>query len=52
MGPALQVTLRGEVEVVPRTRGTSEVKVVKSVVFSPTRPGAVLQEAQRRRLVR
>ena len=52
LGPALQVTLRGGVEVVPRTRGTSEVRVVKGVLFSPTRPGAVLQEARRRRLVR
>jgi len=51
-GPVLQVALRGEVEVVPRTRGTSEVRVVKSVLFSPTRPGAVLQEARLRRLVR
>lgn len=51
-GPVLQVALHGEVEVVPRTRGTSQVRVVNSVLFSPTRPGAVLQEARLRRLVR
>jgi hypothetical protein len=51
-GPVLQVALHGEVEVVPRTRGTSEVRVVKTILFSPTRPGAVLQEARLRRLVR
>ncbi|MEE2805608.1 MAG: hypothetical protein VYB10_00770 [Actinomycetota bacterium] len=51
-GPVLQVALHGEVEVVPRGRGTSEVRVVKSVLFSPTRPGAVLREARSRNLVR
>ena len=45
-GPVLQVALHGEVEVVPRTRGISEVRVVKSILCSPTRPGAVLQEAR------
>ena len=52
LGPVLQVTLHGEVEVVPRSRGVSEVKWAKMVLFSPTRPGAVLQEARLRRLVR
>ena len=51
-GPVLQVALHGEVEVVPRGRGTSEVRVVKSVLFSPTRPGAVQREARSRNLVR
>ena len=51
-GPVLHVTLHGEVEVVPRARGASEVKVVKAVLFSPTRPGSVLREAQLRNLVR
>ncbi|MDP6863359.1 MAG: hypothetical protein QGH80_06695 [Acidimicrobiales bacterium] len=52
LGPVLQVTLHGEVEVVPRSRGVSEVKLARTVLFSPTRPGAVLQEARRRGLVR
>jgi hypothetical protein len=52
LGPVLQVALHGEVEVVPRTRGVSEVKLAKKILFSPTRPGAVLQEARLRRLVR
>ena len=52
LGPVLQVALHGEVEVVPRTRGISEVKLAKKILFSPTRPGAVLQEARLRRLVR
>ena len=52
LGPVLQVTLHGEVEVVPRSRGVSEVKLARIVLFSPTRPGAVLQEARRRGLVR
>ena len=51
LGPVLQVALHGEVEVVPRTRGVSEVKLAKKILFSPTRPGAVLQEARLRRLV-
>ena len=52
LGPVLQVTLHGEVEVVPRSRGVSEVKLARIVLFSPTRPGAVLQEGRLRRLVR
>lgn len=52
LGPVLQVALHGEVEVVPRTRGVSEVKLARNILFSPTRPGAVLQEARLRRLVR
>tara|TARA_B100001250_G_scaffold17568_1_gene15275 strand:+ start:27562 stop:28443 length:882 start_codon:yes stop_codon:yes gene_type:complete len=52
LGPVLQVALHGEVEVVPRTRGVSEVKLAKKILFSPTRPGAVLQEARLRRLIR
>ena len=52
LGPVLQVTLHGEVEVVPRSRGVSEVKLAEKVLFSPTRPGAVLREAHLRRLVR
>ena len=52
LGPVLQVTLHGEVEVVPRSRGVSEVKWGTTVLFSPTRPGAVLQEARLRRIVR
>lgn len=52
LGPVLQVALRGDVEVVPRSRGISEVKRVEQILFSPTRPGAVLREAHRRNLVR
>tara|TARA_B100000579_G_scaffold278321_1_gene230234 strand:- start:370 stop:1251 length:882 start_codon:yes stop_codon:yes gene_type:complete len=52
LGPVLQVALHGEVEVVPRSRGISEVKLAKKILFSPTRPGAVLQEAHLRKLVR
>tara|TARA_S200000501_G_scaffold375226_1_gene426710 strand:- start:10726 stop:11607 length:882 start_codon:yes stop_codon:yes gene_type:complete len=52
LGPVLQVALHGEVEVVPRSRGVSEVKLAKRILFSPTRPGAVLKEAYLRRLVR
>ena len=52
LGPVLQVALHGEVEVVPRSRGVSEVKLAKRILFSPTRPGAVLKEAYLRKLVR
>jgi len=52
LGPVLQVALRGDVEVVPRSRGISEVKRVEQILFAPTRPGAVLREAHRRNLVR
>ena len=52
LGPVLHVVLRGDVEIVPRSRGVSEVKQVAQILFSPTRPGAVLQEAHQRKLLR
>ena len=51
-GPVLQATLKGEVEIVLRSKGVSEVLRANSVLFSPTRPGAVLLEAKLRKLVR
>jgi len=52
LGPVLHVVLRGDVEVVPRSRGISEVRQVAQILFSPTRPGAVLEEAHQRKLLR
>ncbi len=52
LGPVLLVVLDGQVEVVPRTTGVAQVRVVSRVLFSPTRPGAVLAEAARRRILR
>ena len=51
-GVVLQVDLNGEIEVVPRRRGVSEVRVVEHVLFTPTRPGAVLTEMRARRIPR
>tara|TARA_Y100001970_G_scaffold190039_1_gene231084 strand:- start:17190 stop:18068 length:879 start_codon:yes stop_codon:yes gene_type:complete len=52
LGPVLHVVLRGDVEVVPRSRGVSEVRQVAQILFSPTRPGVVLGEAHQRKLLR
>lgn len=51
-GVVLQVDLNGDIEIVPRSRGVSEVRVVERVLFTPTRPGAVLAEARSRRIPR
>jgi hypothetical protein len=52
LGVVLEVRLDGEVELVPRSRGVSQVRSVERILFSPTRPGALLQEARRRRIPR
>ena len=52
LGPVLVVELNGDIEVVPRNRGVAEVVLVSRVLFCPTRPGQMLAEAARRRIVR
>ncbi len=51
-GVVLLAELSAEVELVPRTTGTTRVRRVSRVLFSPTRPGEVLAEAARRRIPR
>lgn len=52
LGLVLEVQLDGDIEVVPRSRGVSQVRVAQRILFSPARPGAVLAEARRRRIPR
>lgn len=52
LGPALQADLDAPMSVVPAGRGGRplEQQDVTSILFAPSRPGAALQEAARRRL--
>ena len=52
LGVVLEVRLDGEIEIVPRAKGVSQVVVANRVLFTPTRPGAVLAEARKRRIPR
>lgn len=52
LGVVVEVRLDGEIELVPRAQGVSQVRVADRILFSPTRPGAMLQEARRRRIPR
>ena len=50
-GLALELELGQDLELAPRRPdGSLELEVVDRVLFTPTRPGALLQEADRRRL--
>ncbi|MGV3758114.1 MAG: hypothetical protein ACO1PW_01060 [Actinomycetota bacterium] len=50
-GLALQLELAQDLELAPRRPdGSLELEAVDRVLFTPTRPGALLQEAARRRL--
>ena len=51
LGLALELELAQDLELVPRRPdGSLELEPVDRVLFTPTRPGALLQEAARRRL--
>ena len=52
LGIVLEVRLEGSIEIVPRSRTVSEVREARRILFSPTRPGAVLREARARRIPR
>jgi hypothetical protein len=51
LGLALELVLSSPLEVAPRRSDrTVKLVAVPSVIFTPTRPGALLAEATRRRL--
>lgn len=53
LGLALQLDLTEPLDVAPRSasrRAEAEVRKVTTILFTPTRPGAVLAEARRRRI--
>lgn len=53
LGLALQIELTAPVDIAPRTATRSaevEVRKANTILFTPTRPGAVLAEARRRRI--
>ncbi|MDG2114914.1 MAG: hypothetical protein P8N02_20175 [Actinomycetota bacterium] len=52
LGLVLEVRLDGDIEVVPRSRGVSQVRIADRILFSPARPGAALAEARNRRIPR